>query len=104
MRAFSHTSQESLVLLSSTSSALRKVRTSTLLLKTGTLLNGLLFFCNYFFFVVDQKKLQEVMMEVAVYCSIYQDTLSTGMKSTPSAGAACCAQFSGKDGGESVST
>ncbi|XP_043958017.1 tudor domain-containing protein 1 [Gambusia affinis] len=44
---------------------------------------------------IDQKKLQEVMMEVAVYCSVYQGTLSTGMKSTPSAGAACCAQFSG---------
>ncbi|XP_054878615.1 tudor domain-containing protein 1 [Poeciliopsis prolifica] len=44
---------------------------------------------------IDQKKLQEVMMEVAAYCSIYQSTLSPGMKSRPSVGAACCAQFSG---------
>uniref|UniRef100_M4A0X7 Tudor domain containing 1 n=1 Tax=Xiphophorus maculatus TaxID=8083 RepID=M4A0X7_XIPMA len=44
---------------------------------------------------IDQNKLQEVMKEVAAYCSIYQGTLSTGMKSRPSAGAACCAQFSG---------
>ncbi|KAM4715222.1 tudor domain-containing protein 1 [Anableps anableps] len=43
---------------------------------------------------IDQQKLQEVMMDLAAYCSTYQTTLSAGTKSRPSAGAACCAQFS----------
>lgn len=43
---------------------------------------------------MDQQKLQEVMVELAVYCNS-QATLSTAVKSKPAPGAACCAQFSG---------
>ncbi|XP_041672490.1 tudor domain-containing protein 1 [Cheilinus undulatus] len=43
---------------------------------------------------VDQKKLQEVMMELAVYCSNNQASLSSAVLSVPAPGAACCAQFS----------
>uniref|UniRef100_A0A669E863 Tudor domain-containing protein 1 n=1 Tax=Oreochromis niloticus TaxID=8128 RepID=A0A669E863_ORENI len=42
---------------------------------------------------VDQQKLQEVMVELAVYCNS-QATLSTAVKGKPAPGAACCAQFS----------
>nr|XP_004567589.2 tudor domain-containing protein 1 [Maylandia zebra] len=42
---------------------------------------------------VDQQKLQEVMVELAVYCNS-QATLSTAVKGKPTPGAACCAQFS----------
>ncbi|KAM9425851.1 tudor domain-containing protein 1 [Pholidichthys leucotaenia] len=43
---------------------------------------------------VDQRKLQEVMMEIAVYCSKNQNTVSAATESKPAPGAACCAQFS----------
>ncbi|XP_074476299.1 tudor domain-containing protein 1 isoform X2 [Sebastes fasciatus] len=43
---------------------------------------------------VDQQKLQEVMMELAVYCSNIQVSLSSTVLSRPAPGAACCAQFS----------
>ncbi|KAK5881266.1 hypothetical protein CesoFtcFv8_022086 [Champsocephalus esox] len=43
---------------------------------------------------VDQQKLHEVMMELAVYCSNIQASLSSTVLSRPTAGAACCAQFS----------
>ncbi|KAM4524090.1 tudor domain-containing protein 1 [Odontesthes bonariensis] len=43
---------------------------------------------------VDQQKLQEVMAELAAYCSKYQGSLSAGGKCRPAPGAACCAQFS----------
>ncbi|XP_069547383.1 tudor domain-containing protein 1, partial [Brachyistius frenatus] len=43
---------------------------------------------------VNQRKLQEVMMELAAYCSNNQATLSSAVKSRPAPGAACCAQFS----------
>lgn len=43
---------------------------------------------------MDQQKLQEVMVELAVYCNS-QATLSTAVKGKPAPGAACCAQFSG---------
>lgn len=43
---------------------------------------------------MDQQKLQEVMVELAVYCNS-QATLSTAVKCKPAPGAACCAQFSG---------
>ncbi|KAK5615952.1 hypothetical protein CRENBAI_019591 [Crenichthys baileyi] len=43
---------------------------------------------------VDQQKLQEVITDLAAYCSTYNATLSAGMESRPAAGAACCAQFS----------
>uniref|UniRef100_A0A3P8PUR5 Tudor domain-containing protein 1 n=1 Tax=Astatotilapia calliptera TaxID=8154 RepID=A0A3P8PUR5_ASTCA len=42
---------------------------------------------------VDQQKLQEVMVELAVYCN-GQATLFTAVKGKPTPGAACCAQFS----------
>jgi len=45
---------------------------------------------------VDQQKLQEVMAELAAYCSNYQGSLSAGGKCRPAPGAACCAQFSGE--------
>ncbi|CAJ1081033.1 tudor domain-containing protein 1 isoform X3 [Xyrichtys novacula] len=43
---------------------------------------------------VDQEKLQEVMMELAVYCRNTQASLSSTVLKRPSPGAACCAQFS----------
>ncbi|XP_015245986.1 PREDICTED: tudor domain-containing protein 1 [Cyprinodon variegatus] len=43
---------------------------------------------------VDQKKIQKVMMDLDTYCNTYQPTLSSEMKSSPAAGAACCAQYS----------
>ncbi|KAG8008701.1 Tudor domain-containing protein 1 [Nibea albiflora] len=43
---------------------------------------------------VDQQKLQEVMMELAAYCSNNQASLSSAILSRPAPGAACCAQFS----------
>ncbi|XP_072229012.1 tudor domain-containing protein 1 [Leuresthes tenuis] len=43
---------------------------------------------------VDQQKLQEVMAELASYCSNYQGSLSAGGKRRPAPGAACCARFS----------
>uniref|UniRef100_UPI0037E92CC5 tudor domain-containing protein 1 n=1 Tax=Semicossyphus pulcher TaxID=241346 RepID=UPI0037E92CC5 len=43
---------------------------------------------------VDQQKLQEVMMELAVYCSNNQASSSSAVLSRPAPGAACCAQFS----------
>ncbi|KAM6963471.1 tudor domain-containing protein 1 [Tautogolabrus adspersus] len=43
---------------------------------------------------VDQQKLQEVMMELAVYCSNKQVSSSSAVLSRPAPGAACCAQFS----------
>nr|XP_020506867.2 tudor domain-containing protein 1 [Labrus bergylta] len=43
---------------------------------------------------VDQLKLQEVMMELAVYCSNKQISSSSAVLSRPVLGAACCAQFS----------
>lgn len=46
---------------------------------------------------VDQQKLQEVMMELAVYCSNIQASLSSTVLSRPAPGAACCAQFSGEE-------
>ncbi|XP_028286193.1 tudor domain-containing protein 1 [Parambassis ranga] len=42
---------------------------------------------------VNQTKLQEVMMELAVYCRSNQASLSSSVKSKPAPGAACCAQF-----------
>lgn len=45
---------------------------------------------------VDQQKLQEVMMEVAAYCTNNQASLSS-LLSRPAPGAACCAQFSGEE-------
>ncbi|XP_059180349.1 tudor domain-containing protein 1 [Centropristis striata] len=46
---------------------------------------------------VDQQKLQEVMMEVAAYCSNIQASLSSTVLSRPAPGAACCAKFSADD-------
>uniref|UniRef100_A0A7N8WS55 Tudor domain containing 1 n=1 Tax=Mastacembelus armatus TaxID=205130 RepID=A0A7N8WS55_9TELE len=43
---------------------------------------------------VVQQKLQEVMMQVADYCTNNQASLSTAVLSRPASGAACCAQFS----------
>ncbi|XP_029312233.1 tudor domain-containing protein 1 [Cottoperca gobio] len=43
---------------------------------------------------VDQPNLQEVMMELAAYCSNIQASLSSTVLSRPAPGAACCAQFS----------
>ncbi|KAG7227917.1 hypothetical protein INR49_013711, partial [Caranx melampygus] len=43
---------------------------------------------------VDQQKLQEVMMEVAAFCTNNQACLSSTVLSRPAPGAACCAQFS----------
>ncbi|CAK6974631.1 LOW QUALITY PROTEIN: tudor domain-containing protein 1 [Scomber scombrus] len=43
---------------------------------------------------VDQQKLQEVMMELAAYCSNNQASLSSNVQSKLAPGAACCAQFS----------
>ncbi|KAE8284044.1 Tudor domain-containing protein 1 [Larimichthys crocea] len=43
---------------------------------------------------VDQQKLQEVMMELAAYCTNNQASLSSATLSRPAPGAACCAQFS----------
>ncbi|XP_010790420.1 tudor domain-containing protein 1 [Notothenia coriiceps] len=43
---------------------------------------------------VDHQKLQEVMTELAVYCSNIQASLSSTVLSRPTSGAACCAQFS----------
>ncbi|XP_070708417.1 tudor domain-containing protein 1 [Pempheris klunzingeri] len=43
---------------------------------------------------VDQQKLQEVMMELAVYCTKKQASSSSAVLSRPAPGAACCAQFS----------
>ncbi|XP_042253348.1 tudor domain-containing protein 1 isoform X1 [Thunnus maccoyii] len=44
---------------------------------------------------VDQQKLQEVMMELAAYCSNNQASLSSStVQSKLAPGAACCAQFS----------
>ncbi|XP_023281805.1 tudor domain-containing protein 1 [Seriola lalandi dorsalis] len=42
----------------------------------------------------DQQKLQELMMQVAAYCSNNQASLSSAILSRPVPGAACCAQFS----------
>ncbi|XP_039990647.1 tudor domain-containing protein 1 isoform X2 [Xiphias gladius] len=42
----------------------------------------------------DKQKLQELMMEVAAYCSNNQASLSSAVLSRPAPGAACCAQFS----------
>ncbi|XP_074520237.1 tudor domain-containing protein 1 isoform X2 [Halichoeres trimaculatus] len=43
---------------------------------------------------VNQEKLQEVMLELAVYCRNNQASLSSAALSRPAPGAACCAQFS----------
>ncbi|XP_070783515.1 tudor domain-containing protein 1 [Enoplosus armatus] len=43
---------------------------------------------------VDQQKLQEVMIELAAYCSNNHASLSSTVLSRPAPGAACCAQFS----------
>ncbi|KAK2820415.1 hypothetical protein Q5P01_023374 [Channa striata] len=43
---------------------------------------------------VDQQKLQELMMEVAAFCTNNQASLSSAILSRPAPGAACCAQFS----------
>lgn len=48
------------------------------------------------FCAVDQQKLQEVMVEVATYCTNNQVSLSSTVLSRPAPGAACCAQFSGE--------
>lgn len=49
------------------------------------------------FCAVDQQKLQEVMMELAAYCSNNKASLSSAVLSRPAPGAACCAQFSGEE-------
>ncbi|AWP17728.1 putative tudor domain-containing protein 1 isoform 2 [Scophthalmus maximus] len=43
----------------------------------------------------DQQKLQQLMMEVAAFCTNNQASLSSAVLSIPAPGAACCAQFSG---------
>ncbi|XP_042364583.1 tudor domain-containing protein 1 [Plectropomus leopardus] len=44
---------------------------------------------------IDQQKLQEVMIELAAYCSSnIQASLSSAVLSRPAPGAACCAKFS----------
>lgn len=50
-----------------------------------------------FVFKVDQQKLKEVMMELAVFCSDKQNTLSAAVNTKPAPGAACCVQFSGEE-------
>ncbi|XP_040922770.1 tudor domain-containing protein 1 [Toxotes jaculatrix] len=44
--------------------------------------------------LVDKQKLQELMKEVAAYCSKNQASFSSTVLSRPAPGAACCAQFS----------
>ncbi|XP_037319473.2 tudor domain-containing protein 1 isoform X2 [Pungitius pungitius] len=44
--------------------------------------------------IQDQQKLQEVMMELTVYCSDIQASSSSTVPCKPALGAACCAQFS----------
>ncbi|XP_037546981.1 tudor domain-containing protein 1 [Nematolebias whitei] len=43
---------------------------------------------------VDQQKLQDVMIELAAFCSNKRNTLSAAVNIKPAPGAACCAQFS----------
>uniref|UniRef100_A0A8D3BWW7 Tudor domain containing 1 n=1 Tax=Scophthalmus maximus TaxID=52904 RepID=A0A8D3BWW7_SCOMX len=43
----------------------------------------------------NQQKLQQLMMEVAAFCTNNQASLSSAVLSIPAPGAACCAQFSG---------
>uniref|UniRef100_A0A3P9MK51 Tudor domain-containing protein 1 n=1 Tax=Oryzias latipes TaxID=8090 RepID=A0A3P9MK51_ORYLA len=58
----------------------------------AAVINPTLFYLLHPIQNVDQQKLQEVMLELALHCSNYQS--SSSVDSRPVPGAACCAQFS----------